>query len=139
MSPAPGGAQRAAFALALALAVSALAREPRPAPCAAPRERAAAGSWSVEVACAGPGHELRGPARLLFERGIDPNRADLATLAALPGIGPGRAAALAEERVRSPFCSAIELERVKGIGPKIREKMERLLAFEPISGCGPPP
>ena len=136
---APGGAARAAYALALLLAAAALAPEPRDAGCAAPRERAAAGGWSREVGCGGEGGELRGPARLLFGRGVDPNRADLATLEALPGIGPSRAAALAQAREVGPFCGLGDLGRVKGIGPRTRQALGPWLAFEAAPGCGGEP
>ena len=56
------------------------------------------------MGCGGEGGELRGPARLLFGLAVDPNRADLATLEALPGIGPSRAAALARRGKAGPFA-----------------------------------
>ena len=136
----PGGAgrsARAAYALALLLAAAALAPAPRDEACAAPREHAAAGGWSAEVACAGAGGELRGPARLLFGLAVDPNRADPGTLEALPGIGVARAAALVEARRGRPFCGPEDLGRVKGIGPKTRSALEGWLSFAPdrTQGC----
>jgi helix-hairpin-helix protein len=133
-----GGAARAAYLLALGLAALALAPAPGDEPCAAPGERAAAGGWSREVGCAGGG-ELRGPARLLFGRGVDPNLADLATLEALPGIGPARAAALARARESQYFCGPADLARVKGIGPKTREALAPWLEFEARRGCSDVP
>jgi competence protein ComEA len=128
------GGARAAFVLALGLGAAGLA-PPRTLPeCAAPGERAAAGGWSVEVGC-GAAVELRGPARLLFGRGVDPNLADAATLEALPGIGPGRARALVEARGNSPYCAPKDLQRVKGIGPRTLETLEPWLVFDEISGC----
>jgi hypothetical protein len=136
MSPAGGGA-RAALALALALAAGALTPPPRSAPCAAPGgEREAAEGRTLEVACGGSGGELRGPARLLFGRGVDPNRADLATLEALPGVGPGRAAGIAEARREAPFCGLGDLDRVKGIGPGTLQAMAPWLVFAPLPDCG---
>jgi competence protein ComEA len=126
--------------VALALAAAALFPEREPAPCKAPRELAAAAGWTREVGCeervgAAP---LRGPARLLYGERIDPNRADAATLEALPGIGAGRAAALVEAREHRTFCRADDLESVKGIGPKTRRALEPWLAFADPS-CGSPP
>ena len=78
---------------------------------------------------------LAGIARLLDGRKLDPNTAPRALLENLPGIGPGRAAAIVAERERSPFGSTGELERVPGIGPKTREKLEPFLE---VDSGGPP-
>lgn len=79
--------------------------------------------------CDGRGPLLRGPARLLFGLGVDPNRADPRTLEALPGIGPARAAAIVAERERRPFAHAADLERVAGIGPATRRRVAPWLAL----------
>jgi competence ComEA-like helix-hairpin-helix protein len=50
---------------------------------------------------------------------IDPNTADAAELARLPGIGPAVAARIVEERARAPFASLEDLARVRGIGPAL--------------------
>jgi len=42
----------------------------------------------------------------------------------LPGVGPGRAQAILRSRFDSPFQSVLDLERVAGIGPKTRSKLE---------------
>lgn len=126
---------RAAGWVALALGALALAPEPSAPPCRAPAEIAAAGAHTREVGCDGEGGPLRGPARLLFGERIDPNRADAATLETLPGVGPGRAAALLEARARRRFCDPADLETVKGIGPKTRRQIEPWLAFEPAPDC----
>ena len=50
---------------------------------------------------------------------MDCNRATLAELATLPGIGPGRALAMVLHRVRfGPFRRPEELGTVDGIGPQ---------------------
>lgn len=126
---------RAAGWVALALSALALAPAPSAPPCPAPAELAAAAGHTREVGCEGEGAPLRGPARLLFGERIDPNRADAATLETLPGVGPGRAAALVEARDRARFCAAADLESVKGIGPKTRERLEPWLAFEVSPDC----
>ncbi len=71
---------------------------------------------------------LRGPPRLLFGLSIDPNRADLKTLEALPGIGPARALAIVREREQRRFLSLGDLERVRGIGPRTVERLAGLVA-----------
>ena len=86
------GAARAALAIAIGLA--ALALKPPPA--------TPSGVIPAEVP---------GPAALLFGRPIDANTADRATLEALPGVGPGRAAAWIVERSKAPFCGPADLER----------------------------
>lgn len=49
---------------------------------------------------------------------IDVNRASLAELDALPGIGPATAAAIVAHRdTNGPFASVEDLEAVRGIGP----------------------
>lgn len=52
-------------------------------------------------------------------RVIDVNRASAAELELLPGIGPGLAARIIEDRAqRGAFASVADLERVRGIGPR---------------------
>ncbi len=122
---------RAGFALAVALFALPLApRGWAPAPCAEPAEQLAHAGHSVAVGCDGDSaaRPLRGPARLLFGLRLDPNRADRASLEALPGIGPVRAAAIETERCRRPFASVAELERVPGIGPRSLARLEPWLA-----------
>jgi hypothetical protein len=123
---------RAAFALALALFALPLApRGSAPAPCSEAAEHLAQAGHSVAVRCDGDpaARPLRGPARLLFGLRLDPNRADRASLEALPGIGPVRAAAIETERCRRPFASVAELERVPGIGPRSLARLEPWLAL----------
>ncbi len=69
---------------------------------------------------------------------IDPNVASASELAALPTIGPGRAAAIIEyrrawraSRGDSPaFSSADDLANVKGIGPATVEQLRPWLVFD---------
>ena len=127
------GERIASAAFALAVALFALPLAPRgwaPAACAEPAEQFAHAGHSVAVRCDGDSaaHPLRGPVRLLFGLRLDPNRADRASLEALPGIGPVRAAAIETERCRRPFASVAELERVPGIGPRSLARLEPFLA-----------
>ena len=55
---------------------------------------------------------------------LDLNHATEAQLDALPGIGPAKAAAIAQDRsTRGPFNDVDELVRVSGIGEKTLEKL----------------
>lgn len=67
------------------------------------------------------------------ERGkIDVNRATAAELDALPGIGAAKAAAIVAERERGGiFKREEDLLRVKGIGPKLLEKMKSFIVLGP--------
>ena len=57
---------------------------------------------------------------LAAARRVDVNTATVAELERLPGIGPGLAERIAEDRAaHGPFHSMEDLERVPGIGPKI--------------------
>jgi hypothetical protein len=129
---------RAALALAAALlALPWLRPAPSAPPCAEPAERAARDGHTTEVACGG-GRALRGPARLLFGLGLDPNTADAASLEALPGIGPARARAIVAARCAKRFDSPRDLERVPGIGARSRARLEPWLAVDPSAdpACG---
>ncbi len=73
-------------------------------------------------------HPLTGVARWLDGRRVDPNAAPPELLAQLPKIGPARAEAIVRTRAVAPFESVHDLERVSGIGPAIRGRLERWLA-----------
>jgi competence protein ComEA len=65
----------------------------------------------------------RGGKKPLPERPVDVNRASEEELRTLPGIGPTLARRIVQARARQPFRSAADLRRVKGIGPKILERL----------------
>jgi competence protein ComEA len=55
---------------------------------------------------------------------VDINRASLADLTRLPGVGPALASRILQAREREgPFTSIDDLRRVRGVGPS---KLERL-------------
>jgi competence protein ComEA len=61
---------------------------------------------------------------------LDLNRATLEDLAALPGIGPGRAQRIARQRARlGGFRSVDDLASVRGIGPRTLERLRPLVAL----------
>jgi len=112
-------------------------RPPLPTECTEPGEHSSRDGWTLSAECAPESAELppiRGPARLLFGLPLDPNRASPASLETLPGIGPSRAAAIAEVRSSTPFCEFADLDRVPGIGPRTLEKLSGLLEIDP-SAC----
>lgn len=145
-----GGKLVVALLLATLLGTRALPGRSEPAAACAALEGAGAAAASagapsdglgdVAVVCraefegAAPEHALTGMARLLDGGRIDPNEATQALLENLPGIGPGRARAVLEARERRPFDSVRDVERVPGIGPRTREKLEPFLRVD-----SPPP
>jgi competence protein ComEA len=63
---------------------------------------------------------------------VDLNRAGVAELMRLPGIGRARAEAIAAHRARQPFRTPAEVTRVKGIGQDwFQRHQARLLAGSP--------
>ncbi|MFC4811305.1 ComEA family DNA-binding protein [Paenibacillus sp. GCM10023250] len=63
---------------------------------------------------------------------VDINRATPEELDELPGIGAAKAKGIADDRERNgPFKSADDLLRVKGIGPKLLEKMKSFIVLQP--------
>ena len=57
---------------------------------------------------------------------VNLNTANVAQLEALPGVGPKFAARLIEGR---PYMSFEDLDRIKGVGPKMLEKLKNLVRF----------
>jgi len=76
-----------------------------------------------------------GAAGLLFDKPIDVNRARTGDLEALPGIGPGRAAAIVATRRWARFCRVADLARVRGIGPRTLARIAPLLTVAGAPGC----
>ena len=59
------------------------------------------------------------------------NAASQAEIELLPGVGPSLAARIIEHRRKNgDFHSLTDLDRVKGIGPKLLEKIAPLIIFE---------
>jgi competence protein ComEA len=69
--------------------------------------------------------EMPGFYRMTLGIPLSLNRESAAGLSALPGIGPGLAGLIVEERSRrGGFRSLEELTTVRGIGPRLFEKMK---------------
>jgi len=74
---------------------------------------------------------------------IDVDRASAQELQRLPGVGPGLARRIVEERARGgPFGDTAALRRVEGIGPSKLRRMAPNLAFSapprPVASAPPP-
>lgn len=73
-----------------------------------------------------------------LESQINPNKAPLSSLVRLPGIGVGLAGAIVDYREnfngkggkRPAFETVEDLQKVKGIGPKKVESVQKWLKFE---------
>ncbi len=71
------------------------------------------------------------PGETVDMRSIRVNRATVAELESLPGIGPSLAGRLVEERaLGGPFRNEADLERVRGIGPATARKIAPFLYFD---------
>jgi competence ComEA-like helix-hairpin-helix protein len=74
-----------------------------------------------------------GALRLLCGEGIDVNRDTAEDLQLLPGIGPVKARAIVESRLREGvFEGPTDLMRVRGIGPKTVDGLELWLEWSNI-------
>lgn len=104
----------------------------------------AAGIILLVASCATLGVSLGSGARVLDDRAtpaplpalvIDLNSATVGELTLLPMIGPARAEAIVRDRVeRGPFAQADDLQRVRGIGPAITERVRPFVTV----GARPP-
>jgi len=62
---------------------------------------------------------------------IDPNRSPVDSLELLPGIGPVLAGRIVDYRERTLFEREIDIINVRGIGPKLYERIEPYLKIQP--------
>ncbi len=69
---------------------------------------------------------------------LDPNRATAVELDRLPGVGPAIAEALVRSRdEEGPFREAGDLLRVRGVGPALLERMRPHLELSPVGLSAP--
>jgi competence protein ComEA len=69
---------------------------------------------------------------------VDLNRADTAELDALPGIGPVLARRIVEyRRQHGPFRRVEELRAVRGVGPRLLERLRARVGVDGGSPAGP--
>ena len=66
------------------------------------------------------------------ERIVELNTADIQSLCSLPGIGPKKAKAIIDYRMRRPFTRVTQLVQVKGIGRKTLKKLRNMIKVEPV-------
>ena len=75
---------------------------------------------------------MRGAWRRLLGLPLDLNRASLADLTLIDGIGPHLAAALVAHRQRlGGFASLQQLRQVRGIGPKLAARLQQAVTLPP--------
>lgn len=87
--------------------------------------------------CARSAGGMSAPARIAHGLKLDVNRAAADELVLLDGIGPRLAAAIVAERsAHGPFASVADLRRVRGIGPRVVERLATMLEAGP-RGAGP--
>ncbi|MFO8070821.1 MAG: helix-hairpin-helix domain-containing protein [Polyangia bacterium] len=83
-------------------------------------------STSESDCSAGQPRRAAGPLRLLCGGRVDPNRDPPSDLELLPRVGPVKAGRIVESRRRDgPFETTEDLRRVRGIGPRTVEILER--------------
>lgn len=100
-----------------------------PTPEAAPAE--AEPPPAPEVVTPDPEPQPPTPAAPAYSRLININAASAAQLELLPQIGPALAKRIIDHRnLHGPFRSIKDLDNVKGIGPKILEKVAPLITVE---------
>jgi hypothetical protein len=147
-------ARRATAALVVALLIAAVSRW-RADPSRPTALQRVCGTHWVEVEAASdegttstvvcarpgsPGKQPTGPARLLLGLPIELNLASTSTLEALPGIGPGRAAAIVRARCGAAFERLADVARVHGIGAKTVAALQGLaIAGPPTPDCATAP
>ena len=128
--------RRGALVLALLLALGAAhdlwrARFPDPAPPVTPSDPASVRVLEVADSTA-VRSERREPSRP--GRPLDLNRAGVAELEALPGIGPVLARRITEHRAaHGPFRSPEELRAVRGVGPRLMARLAGQVTAGPDS------
>ncbi|HEX2836625.1 MAG TPA: helix-hairpin-helix domain-containing protein [Phycisphaerales bacterium] len=69
-------------------------------------------------------------APLVEPRKINVNTAPKAELELLPGVGPALADRIIEARAKKKFATLDDLDQVRGIGPKLLEKMKGRIVFQ---------
>jgi competence ComEA-like helix-hairpin-helix protein len=82
--------------------------------------------------------KAEGPPRLRPGERIDPNTTPADRLMSLPGASRAVVQRIVDERAKTPFRTADDLQRVAGIGPATVQKWRDLLALPPAMSQPPP-
>lgn len=85
----------------------------------------------VAVMCMMVTSNLHAKAKIELTGVVNVNTATVEQLSLLPGVGDSKAKAIIEFRAAHPFKTVEELVNIKGIGPKMLEKMR---AYVAVSG-----
>lgn len=95
-----------------------------PARCGAAPEVGAGATVTLSADCQRTVGQAEAEARLALGLRLDVNRATWAELQVISGIGPALATRIVAGR---PYTSLVDLERVRGIGPRTRQRLARVL------------
>jgi comEA protein len=88
----------------------------------------AAARYAPSLSDTSSGHS--GPDSVGKDSCININRASVAELVALPGIGPAIAGRVVDFREKNgPFARLADIDKVKGIGPATLRKIENRICF----------
>lgn len=103
----------------------------RPSTRAGARSNSTGGGRQDVTAPAAPSPTVRNPKEPgLAPASIDMDRAGIAELDRLPGIGPALAARIVADReARGPFGSIEGLQRVRGVGPALARRVQPYVTF----------
>jgi len=112
-----------------------MARDPAGEPGASASDRPDPGAGDVAAGVAeapAPARSLDPAAPVAPNRPVSLNRASAAELETLPGIGPVLAGRIVEYRSRfGRFASVEELRAVRGVGPRLLERLKGRVTADP--------
>jgi competence protein ComEA len=136
-----GDPRAAATAACVAPVEVVIAGEPARVGCAGEAALAGCGALAggdrVELTasgCARAEGGMSAPARVAHGLKLDVNRAGAEDLVLLDGIGPRLAAAIVAERAaHGQFASLQDLRRVRGVGPRVLERLATMLEAGPAA------
>ena len=97
--------------------------------------------WASVILAFWSWHQRQEPIEIGLPETLNPNHAELARLVCLPGVGPLKAHAIIEYRIKCEtqgttpaYTCGEDLLKVKGIGPGILNQISPYLRFDPRPG-----